>query len=72
MILPVLSSYVAAGEFTISGKVKAALIENAVIYGTLGILFGVLLIYVVASKHLDKYVILIFHVILSFPVILIL
>ncbi|KAL5251562.1 hypothetical protein ACHWQZ_G017060 [Mnemiopsis leidyi] len=54
VILPLLSSYVAAGEFTISGKVKAALIENAVIYGTLGILFGVLLIYVVASKHLDK------------------
>ena len=53
IILPLLSSYVAAGEFTIVGKLKKALIENAVIYGTLGILFGVLLIYVVASKHLD-------------------
>ena len=53
IILPLLSSYVAAGEFTIGGKLKKALIENAVIYGTLGILFGILLIYVVASKHLD-------------------
>ena len=56
LILPLLSSYVAAGEFTIGGKIKTALFENAVIYGTLGLLFGVLLIYVVASKHLSRYV----------------
>jgi len=52
-ILPLLSSYVVAGEFTIRGKIKQSLIENAVIYGTLGALFGVLLIYIVASRNLS-------------------
>ncbi|CAN8025451.1 unnamed protein product [Ixodes persulcatus] len=46
IILPLMQSYSTAGEFTVMGKLKRALIENAIYYGSYLLIFGVLLVYV--------------------------
>ncbi len=46
LILPFMQSFSQSGEFTVSGKMRSALIANAIYYGTYLALFGVLLIYV--------------------------
>lgn len=50
-----MQSYSYAGEFTIWGKIKTALFENALWYVSYLIIFGVLLVYVVVKPdlHLD-------------------
>ena len=48
-----MQSYSRAGDFTISGKLKTALIENAIIYGSYLIIFIVCLIYIAVSPDLD-------------------
>jgi hypothetical protein len=53
IILPFLQSYVTAAQFTIRGKVLAMLKENAIVYGTMVFLVGVLLIYVIAKGELN-------------------
>ncbi|GAB1603134.1 LMBR1 domain-containing protein 2-like [Argonauta hians] len=55
LILPLMQSYSNAGDFTVAGKCKSALIENAIYYGTYLLIFGVCLIYVAASPdlHID-------------------
>ncbi len=50
LILPFMQSFSNSGEFTFKGKIKRALINNAIYYGTYLALFGVFLIYV-AVKH---------------------
>jgi len=47
-----MQSYAKAGEFTILGKMKYALITNAIYYGTYVLIFCVCLIYVVAKPEL--------------------
>uniref|UniRef100_A0A8C4ZK72 LMBR1 domain containing 2b n=1 Tax=Gadus morhua TaxID=8049 RepID=A0A8C4ZK72_GADMO len=46
LLLPFMQSYARSGGFSIGGKVKTALIENAIYYGTYLLIFGSLLIYV--------------------------
>lgn len=41
-----MQSYARSGGFSITGKIKTALIENAIYYGTYLLIFGSLLIYV--------------------------
>ncbi|XP_054905242.1 G-protein coupled receptor-associated protein LMBRD2B-like [Poeciliopsis prolifica] len=50
LLLPFMQSYARSGAFSIVGKVKTALIENAIYYGTYLLIFVCLLIYV--SAHL--------------------
>ncbi|KAG2466137.1 LMBD2 protein, partial [Polypterus senegalus] len=55
--LDVSTSYARSGGFSITGKIKTALIENAIYYGTYLLIFGSLLIYVAVNPnwHLDWY-----------------
>uniref|UniRef100_A0A4W5PWI0 LMBR1 domain containing 2a n=1 Tax=Hucho hucho TaxID=62062 RepID=A0A4W5PWI0_9TELE len=46
LLLPFMQSYARSGGFSIPGKIKTALIENAIYYGTYLIIFCSLLIYV--------------------------
>ncbi|XP_061886867.1 G-protein coupled receptor-associated protein LMBRD2B [Entelurus aequoreus] len=46
LLLPFMQSYARSGGFSIGGKMKTALIENAIYYGTYLLIFGSLLIYV--------------------------
>lgn len=46
LLLPFMQSYARSGGFSILGKIKTALIENAIYYGTYLIIFCSLLIYV--------------------------
>ncbi|XP_077980885.1 G-protein coupled receptor-associated protein LMBRD2-like [Glandiceps talaboti] len=52
IVCPLMQSYSRAGEFTVRGKLKAALIENAIYYGSYLLIFGVLLIYVAARPDI--------------------
>lgn len=45
IILPMMQSYAKAGEFTVLGKLKYALIANAIYYGTYLLVFAICLIY---------------------------
>lgn len=55
LILPIMQSYSYAGDFTVRGKIKTALFENALWYGSYLVIFGILLIYVIVKPelHLD-------------------
>ncbi|XP_028658296.1 G-protein coupled receptor-associated protein LMBRD2B [Erpetoichthys calabaricus] len=57
LLLPFMQSYARSGGFSITGKIKTALIENAIYYGTYLLIFGSLLIYVAVNPnwHLDWY-----------------
>ncbi|CAH1775347.1 unnamed protein product [Owenia fusiformis] len=52
LILPMMQSYSTAGDFTVAGKIKTALIENAIYYGTYLVIFIVCLIYVAVKPDL--------------------
>lgn len=49
LLIPFMQSYARSGGFSISGKVKTALIENAIYYGTYLLIFCSLLIYVAVN-----------------------
>ncbi|XP_028851846.1 G-protein coupled receptor-associated protein LMBRD2a isoform X2 [Denticeps clupeoides] len=53
LLLPFMQSYARSGGFSISGKIKTALIENAIYYGTYLLIFCSLLIYVAVSPKLN-------------------
>ena len=53
LLLPMMQSYVYAGAFSIWGKIKTALWENALWYGSYLIIFFGLLIYVAVNPKLD-------------------
>ncbi|MBN3301102.1 LMD2B protein, partial [Amia calva] len=57
LLLPFMQSYARSGGFSITGKIKTALIENAIYYGTYLLIFGSLLIYVAVHPnwHLNWY-----------------
>lgn len=46
LLMPLMQSYLKAGDFTIKGKFKSALIDNAIYYGSYLFICGVLLIYI--------------------------
>lgn len=48
-----MQSYSNAGDFSVAGKLKTSLIQNAIYYGTYLLIFGVCLIYVAARPDLD-------------------
>ncbi|XP_070564201.1 G-protein coupled receptor-associated protein LMBRD2-like [Ptychodera flava] len=52
IVCPLMQSYSRAGEFTVRGKLKSALIENAIYYGSYLLIFGILLIYVAARPDI--------------------
>lgn len=45
LVMPTMQSYSKAGEFTISGKLRTALYDNALYYGTYLLICALLLIY---------------------------
>nr|XP_050853464.1 LMBR1 domain-containing protein 2 homolog isoform X2 [Vespula vulgaris] len=55
LILPLMQSYINAGDFTVQGKLKSALIDNAIYYGSYLFICGILLIYIALKPglHLD-------------------
>ena len=52
LLLPIMQSYARAGDFTVAGKIRSSLIENAIYYGTYLLIFGVCLIYVALKPNL--------------------
>ncbi|KAF4517528.1 hypothetical protein B566_EDAN005091 [Ephemera danica] len=53
LILPLMQSYTKAGDFTVRGKLRSALIDNAIYYSTYLFICGVLLIYIALKPGLD-------------------
>lgn len=53
ILLPIMQSYVYAGDFSVWGKFKTAMFENAIWYGSYLIIFGGLLIYVALKPELN-------------------
>ncbi|XP_077203091.1 G-protein coupled receptor-associated protein LMBRD2 isoform X2 [Paroedura picta] len=51
ILLPFMQSYARSGGFSITGKIKTALIENAIYYGTYLMIFGAFLIYVAVNPN---------------------
>lgn len=45
LIMPLMQSYLKAGDFTFKGKLRAAVIDNAIYYGSYLFICGILLIY---------------------------
>lgn len=43
--MPMMQSYSKAGDFTVKGKLKSALVDNAIYYGSYLLICGILLIY---------------------------
>ncbi|XP_050342578.1 LMBR1 domain-containing protein 2 homolog isoform X2 [Nymphalis io] len=46
LIMPMMQSYSKAGDFTVKGKLKSALVDNAIYYGSYLFICGILLIYI--------------------------
>lgn len=46
LIMPLMQSYLKAGDFNMKGKLRSALIDNAIYYGTYLFICGFLLIYI--------------------------
>ena len=52
LILPMMQSYASAGDFTIAGRLKSALFENAVIYGSYLLILLICIIYIAVKPNL--------------------
>lgn len=54
LIMPLMQSYLKAGDFTFKEKLKAAIIDNAIYYGSYLFICGVLLVYIAVKEvYLD-------------------
>lgn len=53
LVMPMMQSYIKAGDFTIKGKLKSALIDNAIYYGSYLFICGILLIYLALKPGID-------------------
>ncbi|XP_018320337.1 LMBR1 domain-containing protein 2 homolog [Agrilus planipennis] len=53
LIMPMMQSYSKAGDFTIKGKLKSALIDNAIYYGSYLFICGILLIYLALKPGIN-------------------
>nr|CAG4636870.1 EOG090X03B7 [Ceriodaphnia reticulata]SVE72838.1 EOG090X03B7 [Ceriodaphnia reticulata] len=52
-VLPLMQSYTKAGDFTVKGKLKSALIDNAIYYGSYLVIATILLIYLAAKPDFE-------------------
>lgn len=50
LIMPLMQSYLKAGDFTFKGKLRSAVIDNAIYYGSYLFICGFLLIYVTVKS----------------------
>lgn len=48
-----MQSYIKAGDFTVKGKLKSALVDNAIYYGSYLLICGILLIYLALKPGID-------------------
>lgn len=46
VILPLMQSYTKAGDFTFGTKLRSAVIDNAIYYGSYLLIVGILLLYI--------------------------
>lgn len=53
LIMPMMQSYIKAGDFTVQGKLKSALIDNAIYYGSYLFICGILLIYLALKPEVN-------------------
>jgi len=53
LVLPLMQSYTQAGEFTVKGKLKSALLDNAIYYGSYLFICGILLAYIAVKPDLQ-------------------
>ncbi|XP_071811243.1 G-protein coupled receptor-associated protein LMBRD2-like isoform X2 [Apostichopus japonicus] len=53
IVMPMMKSYVSAGAFTVRGKLKAAVVENLIWYGSYLLIFGVFLIYAAVDPKIE-------------------
>nr|CAG4640724.1 EOG090X03B7 [Eulimnadia texana] len=53
LVLPLMQSYTKAGDFTVKGKLKSALIDNAIYYGSYLVIASILLIYLAAQPEFE-------------------
>lgn len=53
LIMPMMQSYIKAGDFTVKGKLKSALVDNAIYYGSYLLICGILLIYLALKPGID-------------------
>lgn len=51
--MPMMQSFIKAGDFTVKGKLKSAVIDNAIYYGSYLFICGVLLIYLALKPGID-------------------
>ncbi|VDM56370.1 unnamed protein product [Angiostrongylus costaricensis] len=51
IVLPFMQSFVSAGDFTVYGKMRAALFQNAVYYGIYLLAFAILLVYAIIKGY---------------------
>lgn len=52
LILPLMQSYTKAGDFTVGTKLRSALIDNAIYYGSYLLIVGILLLYIALTPNL--------------------
>ncbi|XP_032777821.2 LMBR1 domain-containing protein 2 homolog [Daphnia magna] len=52
-VLPLMQSYTKAGDFTVKGKLKSSLIDNAIYYGSYLVIATILLIYLAAKPDFE-------------------
>lgn len=53
LIMPMMQSYIKAGDFNVKGKLKSALVDNAIYYGSYLLICGILLIYLALKPGID-------------------
>ncbi|KAL1497273.1 hypothetical protein ABEB36_008265 [Hypothenemus hampei] len=53
VIMPMMQSYIKAGDFTVKGKLKSALVDNAIYYGSYLLICSILLIYLALKPGID-------------------
>ncbi|XP_063230323.1 LMBR1 domain-containing protein 2 homolog [Bacillus rossius redtenbacheri] len=53
LVLPLMQSYIKAGDFTVRGKLRSALVDNAIYYGSYLFICGVLLVYIALQPSLE-------------------
>lgn len=51
--MPLMQSFLNSGDFTVKGKLKSALIDNAIYYGTYLFICGFLLIYIAMKPEIS-------------------
>ena len=53
LVLPILQQYVNAGDFSLLGRLRTAVVRNFVYYTTVGVVAGILLVIIAIRQHLD-------------------